>query len=66
MNTLIGLLLYTLIFLALLLLVGLLDAVTSALPRAVRYAWYRWRDRKLQGQGCVVLRRHRARLEHKS
>lgn len=39
-------------------------AAIEILPRAISNWLRQWRDRKLQGQGSVVLRRHRARLEY--
>lgn len=43
-----------------------LSWLADVVPVSTRKAWQRWRDRKLQGQGSYVVRRHRARLEHVS
>lgn len=40
--------------------------LVDVVPVSTRKAWKRWRDRKLQGQGSYVVRRHRARLEYTS
>lgn len=40
--------------------------LADVVPVSTRKAWKRWRDRKLQGQGSYVVRRHRARLEYTS
>lgn len=41
-------------------------AAIQILPTMISNWLRKWRDRNLQGQGCVVLRRHRARLVHTS
>lgn len=66
MDTLIGIVLYILLVTFCWLVGFALGVLIDVVPPATHRAWQRWRDRRLQGQGSVVLRRHRARLEYTS
>lgn len=64
MDNLIAIVLYILLVMFCWLVGFFIGFLMDVLPPAAVRAWTRWRDRKLQGQGCYVVRRGRARLEY--